>query len=344
MIPLKLSVLLLLTLIITVTEVNGSAKLNIPKVLLPLARSTRINFTLEATEGCYRWSSTRPEVASIQAVDEESGRGCSSKAVLQALSTQPSRLTSIILAEDVVTGQVLRCDAIVDIISEIQIVSTTRELHLEDSPLALTIHALDSEGNTFSTLAGLVFDWTLVKDVDVNGFSDSYNSLRVLKFSESTYTPPGYISEMERVGKQGDIILVSGLKTGHAKLKAKIQESLYKDVGAAEVRLLILENILLSPAHDVYLLAGTSIRYKVLKIRQGTITELSMPCDQYELHLQNSVVGPNGNPDVAVASLDQSISTVTAGQLGHINVVLDHKIRPSNARSVSPAQQHSVCG
>lgn len=50
-----------------------------------------------------------------------------------------------------------------------------------------------------------------------------------------------------------------------------------------------------------------------------------MPCDQYELHLQNSVVGTNGNPDVAVASLDQSISTVTAIQLGHINVVLDHK-------------------
>lgn len=56
----------------------------------------------------------------------------------------------------------------------------------------------------------------------------SFISCRVLKFSESTYTPPGYISEMERVGKQGDIILVSGLKTGHAKLKAKIQESLYK--------------------------------------------------------------------------------------------------------------------
>uniref|UniRef100_A0A8C9X773 Nucleoporin 210 n=1 Tax=Sander lucioperca TaxID=283035 RepID=A0A8C9X773_SANLU len=324
MTSLKLSVLALVLFIIVI-QVNGSSKLNIPKVLLPLARSTRINFTLETTEGCYRWSSTRPEVASIQAVNEESGRGCSRKAVLQALSTQPSRLTSIILAEDVVTGQVLRCDAIVDIVSEIQIVSTTRELHLEDSPLALKIHALDSEGNTFSTLAGLVFDWTLVKDVDVNGFSDSYNSLRVLKFSESTYTPPGYISEMERVGKQGDIILVSGLKTGHAKLKAKIQESLYKDVGAAEVRLLILENILLSPAHDVYLLAGTSIQYKVLKIRQGSITELSMPCDQYQLHLQNSVIGTNGNPNVAVASLDQSTSRVTATQLGHINVVLDHK-------------------
>ncbi|XP_070695859.1 nuclear pore membrane glycoprotein 210 isoform X2 [Pempheris klunzingeri] len=323
MVLLRLSTLLLL--LTTFIQVHATAKLNVPKVLLPLARSTKIYFPLETTDGCYRWTSTRPEVASIRAVDEESGRGCSRRAVLQALSTQPSRLTSIILAEDVVTGQVLRCDAIVDIISEIQIVSTTRELHLEDSPLALKIHALDSEGNTFSTLSGLVFDWTLVKNVDVNGFSDSYKSLRVLKFSESTYTPPGYISEMERVGKQGDIILVSGLKTGHAKLKAKIQEPLYKDVGAAEVRLLILENILLSPAHDVYLLAGTSIQYKVLKIRQGKITELSMPSDQYDLHLQNSVVGPNGNPDVAVASLDESTSTVMAIQLGHINVVLDHK-------------------
>lgn len=52
--------------------------------------------------------------------------------------------------------------------------------------------------------------------------------------------------------------------------------SMPQDVGAAEVRLLILENILLSPAHDIYLLAGTSIRYRVLKIRQGTITGLTL--------------------------------------------------------------------
>lgn len=56
---------------------------------------------------------------------------------------------SFVICEVVVflaTGQVLRCDAIVDVISEIQIVSTTRELYLEDSPLELKIHALDSEG------------------------------------------------------------------------------------------------------------------------------------------------------------------------------------------------------
>ncbi|NWJ09888.1 PO210 protein, partial [Crypturellus undulatus] len=223
------------------------------------------------------------------------------------------------------TGQVLRCDAIVDIIHAIQIVSTTRELYLEDSPLKLKIQALDSEGNTFSTLAGLVFDWTIVKDTEADGFSDSHNALRILKFLESTYIPPSYISEMEKVAKQGDTILVSGMKTGSSKLKARIQESVYKYVHPALVRLLILENILLNPAYDIYLLVGTSIQYRVQKIRQGKITELMMPSDQYELQLQNNVVGPEGDPSRPVASLDQATSIVTAVQQGQANLILGHK-------------------
>lgn len=55
---------------------------------------------------------------------------------------------------------------------------------------------------------------------------------RILPFLESTYIPPSYISEMEKVAKQGDTILVSGMKTGSSKLKARIQEVVYK-VGSA---------------------------------------------------------------------------------------------------------------
>ncbi|XP_051914450.1 nuclear pore membrane glycoprotein 210-like, partial [Hippocampus zosterae] len=145
---------------------------------------------------------------------------------------------------------------------------------------------------------------------------------RFPKFSEFTNKTPENISEMERVGKQGDFILVSRLKTGHAKVKARIQDSMYQGLDAVEVEIQILEHILLSPAHNIYLMVGTSIRYQVLK---GLTTELSMPCDEYELHLENSVVNTNGNPDVAVARLDQRTSTVTAIQLGHINVVLYQK-------------------
>ncbi|NXG56765.1 PO210 protein, partial [Hemiprocne comata] len=94
----------------------------------------------------------------------------------------------------------------------------------------------------------------------------------ILKFLESTYIPPSYILDMEKVAKQGDIILVSGMKTGSCKLRARIQESVYKHVQPAEIRLLVLENILFNPAYDIYLLVGTSIQYRVQKIRQGKIT------------------------------------------------------------------------
>uniref|UniRef100_A0A8C3UCH4 Nucleoporin 210 n=1 Tax=Catharus ustulatus TaxID=91951 RepID=A0A8C3UCH4_CATUS len=303
----------------------ASSKLNTPKVLLPFTRGTRVNFTLEASEGCYRWSSTRPEVASIEPLGQDGCR-CSQRALVQARSSQPMRLTAIISAEDTLTGQVLRCDAIVDLIHGIQVVSTTRELYLEDSPLELKIHALDSEGNTFSTLAGLVFDWTVVKDPEAGGFSDSHNALRILKFLESTYIPPSYILEMEKVAKQGDTILVSGMKTGSSKLKARLQESIYKDVHPAEVRLLILENIILNPVYDIYLLVGTSIQYRVQKLRQGKITGLfSMPSDQYELQLQNNILHPKGDSSRPVAKLDQATSIVTALQQGQTNLILVHK-------------------
>ncbi|XP_077181720.1 nuclear pore membrane glycoprotein 210 isoform X2 [Paroedura picta] len=314
----------LLWLLLLLAVAAMPSKLNIPKVLLPFTPSTKINFTLEASEGCYRWSSTRPEVASIEAVEQD-GRQCSQKAIVQARSSQPARLTSIILAEDVMTGQVLRCDAIVDIIHDIHIVSTTKELYLEDSPLQLKIQALDSEGNTFSTLAGLAFEWTIMKDPEANGVSDSHNALCILKFSESTYIPPSYIMKMEKIAKQGDIVLVSGMKTGSSKLKARIQESFYKTVPAAEVRLFILENILLNPAYDIYLLVGMSVQYRVQKIRQGKITELTMPSDQYELQLQNNTFSPDGDTSWPIAKLDQATSTVTALQRGQTNIILDHK-------------------
>ncbi|XP_051914513.1 nuclear pore membrane glycoprotein 210-like [Hippocampus zosterae] len=137
---------LLLSLIGVFQNVASFSNLDDFSLLLPLAGDTRINFTLEATGGCYRWTSTQPEVASIQPIDEGTGRGCSRKAILQARSTQPSRLTSTILAEDVGTGETMKCDVILDVIFSLTIVTTTRELRLGSSPIPLKIEALDYKG------------------------------------------------------------------------------------------------------------------------------------------------------------------------------------------------------
>ncbi|KAM8994907.1 nuclear pore membrane glycoprotein 210 isoform 2-T2 [Ara ararauna] len=130
---------------------------------------------------------------------------------------------------------------------------------------------------------------------------------------------------MEKVAKQGDTILVSGMKTGSSKIEARIEENIYTHVQPAEVRLLILENILLNPAYDVYLLVGTSVQYRVQTVRQGKITELRMPSDQYELRLQNNMPGPAGGASWPVAKLDQASSVVTALRRGQTNLVLGHK-------------------
>ncbi|NXR13460.1 PO210 protein, partial [Semnornis frantzii] len=89
-----------LSLLVLSFHLTVTSKLNVPKVLLPFTRGTRVNFTLEASEGCYRWSSSRPEVASIELAEQDEQQ-CSQKAVVQARSSQPTRQTSIILAEDI---------------------------------------------------------------------------------------------------------------------------------------------------------------------------------------------------------------------------------------------------
>lgn len=48
--------------------------------------------------------------------------------------------------------------------------------------------------------------------------------------------------------------------------------SFFQKVAAALIRLLVLENIFLIPSHDVYLLVGACIKYRVAKIVQGRMT------------------------------------------------------------------------
>ncbi|XP_074836605.1 nuclear pore membrane glycoprotein 210-like isoform X2 [Carettochelys insculpta] len=267
--------------------------------------------------------STRHDAVTIEPI-YENGTICSQKALLSSQSTQATKLSSVVIAEELVTGHLLRCDIIVDMINSIEVISRTREIYVEDSPLELTVRALDIEGNTFSSLSGMRFEWNIAKDDEVEGLELS-SKIRILKYSEAEYSPPDYIVEMETTGKQGDRILVSGVKTGAAVIKVRIQEPAYKKVAAALVRLLVLENIFLIPSYDIYLLVGAYIKYKVAKIIQGKITEVELPLEHYELELRDPIVAFGGSDLIPVAKLDVDTVTVTAVQLGQISLVFIHK-------------------
>ncbi|KAM4661946.1 nuclear pore membrane glycoprotein 210-like [Discoglossus pictus] len=301
---------------------GAASKLSAPKVLLPYYQELNVKFVLGAEDGCYTWSTSRPDVVNLTPIHGNNSL-CSQKVVLTAQSIQPRHLSSVVTAEENVTGRLLRCDVIVDVIRSIEILSRSRELYVEASPVELTVRALDEKGNTFSSLAGIRFEWVIGSDENM-GEPEASSRVRILKYSEAEYSPPEHISIMERDGQQGDMVLVSGIHIGVSVIRVRIRGSYYKFVPTASVRLIVLENMFLTPHSDVFLLVGAEIRFQMEKLVHGKRTGLLPPLDHYEAQLESGV-SLSEDPQMAVAHLDETSVTVTALQPGTVTMVFVHK-------------------
>lgn len=220
----------------------------------------------------------------------------------------------------------IRCDVIVDQINRIRIKHTTTHLYLEDSPECFTAEALDDEGNTFSSIDGLAFEWSILnEDDEVSSTSndeqplalDSRNVLKVSKFIESEYEVSDSIRQLESVGLTGHKILIEGLKTGQANVQAKLVDPFYKAtvLKSPVVRLLVVANLLLEPSYPVYLVPGAEIKYTVSLIKQHSVERISLPGSQYYFESRNSTIA-----DLVRGETSQSV--VCARHLGSTDVVL----------------------
>ncbi|XP_055343624.1 nuclear pore membrane glycoprotein 210-like [Paramacrobiotus metropolitanus] len=303
-------------------------KLNVPRVLLPRsANGVVANFTLRVTEDgekesarCYTWRSTRTDVVTVTPVlldadgnvaPSSAGVSCSSAAVVSAVSSSVSRLTSIIWAEH--PSQSLRCDVMIDSIASLEIFTTTRKLFLEDAPEAFEISAKDVNGDRFSSLEGLEFDWRIEHDVRNDSvFVDGASIIKFTKFSDSEYRPPASVAALEAVNKRGYMVLLESLQTGSAIVSAALTSPVWREVGKASVRLLVVANVVLQPDYDVYLIPQGSVHYRVMQIKQSTTSYIPMPSPQYQLQLR----------DDGVCSLDEKHSIVACTELGNTEVRL----------------------
>ncbi|XP_062607902.1 nuclear pore membrane glycoprotein 210-like [Saccostrea cucullata] len=312
------TILCLFILLTAAVIVINSARLSDPKILLPYHSSVITNFTLKINlsreearlpDSCYTWQSTQQEVATIQLVNSTDGE-CAFSAVISAVSKSPYRKTSMVLAENKVTGEVLRCIVIVEAISRFEIETTTRLLYLEDSPEELIIKGYDEEGNVFSSLAGLEFEWSLLPDTSTQR-EEMVEILRITKFTESHYVMPNHIQQLEAKGLQGDLILVEGMRTGSALVKARIRDGAYKDVKSPVVKLVVVANLIISPA-EAYILKHATIKYAVKLIKQSSMIEISLPSSQFFLEVQ----------DDGVCNLDAKTSIATGQEIGSTEIVL----------------------
>jgi nuclear pore complex protein Nup210 len=90
--------------------------------------------------------SSGTDLIKIDAIYDDSEDECSHKVKITVVSKDKAKKTAILLAESRLTGEVLRCDVIVDVIHKFGVHTTTRELYLEESPEAFELIAQDSQG------------------------------------------------------------------------------------------------------------------------------------------------------------------------------------------------------
>ncbi|XP_050414022.1 nuclear pore membrane glycoprotein 210 isoform X1 [Patella vulgata] len=299
-----------------------SAKLNTPKVLLPYYSTVISNFTLEVEfspeeleiPNCYKWRTTRAEVAQVTLINSTDGE-CAVAAQVSAISKALHQMTTVVLAENSVTGDILRCDVIVSKIARLEVETTTRVLYLEDSPDELIAKGYDSDGNCFTSLDGFAFEWSLVSDTDIgHAVVDAHNILRIKRYKDSHYTTPDQIAPLEEKGLQGYSILVEGIRTGSAKVSTRLRDPVYKHLLPLDIRIMVIANLMLNPA-DVYVLLFSEVQYKVELLKHNKVSEITMPSLQYYIEVK----------DRDICTLETSRSVATALNIGSTEVVLKDK-------------------
>lgn len=212
---------------------------------------------------------------------------CSSKAVVSSVSKEATRNTAIVLAEEQFTGHILRCDVIVDVIDSLDIVTTTRELYMEEAPEAFEVRAYDDQGNEFTTLENIQFDWAIKC---TGSESSDLSVLRFMTFRDSPYETPRSVQVFEELGLWGHIVLLEGIKTGSAKVSVKLPYPEYRQVEIFEVSLMVVANLIIEPA-DVYIIRGDVIQYKIIQVKHGRLEKIELSTSQYYLKVDDSSIG-----------------------------------------------------
>lgn len=91
---------------------------------------------------------------------------------------------------------------IVDDIHSIKVDTTTQELYLHNTPESLVVIAYDEFGNTFSSLDGIPFEWKIHPGSEKESKVTGDGVLRFLTWTESEYTTPSRIGQLEADGMQ----------------------------------------------------------------------------------------------------------------------------------------------
>ncbi|EFJ23367.1 hypothetical protein SELMODRAFT_103787 [Selaginella moellendorffii] len=285
-------------------------------VLLPPRTTTPVRYRLQGTDGCFVWTWDHHDIISLVPEYNGTSSDCSTSALITPLSPFEERQATAVHATDTVTGEILRCEVFIDKISRIQIFHHSVKLDL-DGWATLRIRAFDAEENVFSSLVGLKFAWQL-SSFDPAGETLPQKLLHV-PLKDSPLSDCGCMCgdlgtqiELEDQGFGSDLYVVRGVSTGQERVKARLVEPRMEELDDTLV-LTVAEAISLEPHSPLYIIPGTSFRFKLKAMRKNVLSEIPLPSVYHKWSVTNE----------AVASVDQNSALIAAKVVGVTNVIVE---------------------
>jgi hypothetical protein len=237
-----------------VYTLDNSRKISTLNLLLPVSSETRVEYIIEAFNGCYRFSSSDPTIFSVTSLDSfgSDTKGCSNRAKVRVETDIPYRVITWITATEENTGIILRCEARVAVINRLDVITRLRTIDVGNLE-TVEVMGFDHLGNSFSSLEGLKFQWKITQTDLLAEFVSYRNSGFQASFKRQ---------KIEDLNSQSDQIVIRGQKTGKIQLSALHTDSKFESV-RTEVDLFIIEHIIIRPDGKLTLLkcSGSKVRF-----------------------------------------------------------------------------------
>ena len=261
---------------------------NVLNLLMPYSNEVQMNYIVQAFNGCYKWTSKFPETLKIESLDERAKQQYLSGSDLEdsiKAKCENAVMVSVgerndfdgivwLTASDVETQEILKCEAKVKKIRRLQILTKFRTLDVGDHEQVELI-AFDDENNSFTTLEGLKFEWSV----------KGQGRAKFVNFRDSNFKSTEERHRLEQMNYQTDIVILKGLRTGKVTLTVKLMDKSYKQVIQHSVDIFIIEHFEIEPQRDVFLLPCTTKQLELYTVRTVNYkmqrTRVSLPSSDF---------------------------------------------------------------
>ena len=172
-------------------------------------------------------------------------------------------------------------------IQRIEIFSRFKQINKGDN-YHLEVRAFDDEGNAFNTMEGFKFDWAV---------KEGHENIMRISSKDASHSKHKEVDALN-----DDDYFLKTIQSGFTTIEVKILEKGHEHVASADIRLTIVEPLVILPAEDTssvtsktstetYILPTSEFRFKLSKVTMTQnngvdFHEIQVPNSQYKWALQ----------------------------------------------------------